>query len=443
MDTQLRLARLGLAATTIAAGAWAQATLEWRSWELGTSGASGCGITALAVDPAGAVYVVEAGACDPDGRANLTRREGDGQIAWTRRLPRMTVGGLELAPDGDIVVFGTASRAPQPLLVLRWSPMGEARWSHVDIAPHLASAAFDGQGTLYLAGSLQGDLWIRALGPDGHVAWERSLDGPSHASDKALDIAVDPSDDLLVVGAVGTSNGETDGAAIKLSSDGTVSWFKTFGYADADESYVRVASDGLGGAVVGGSVAFVDQGWPPVAHVIACVMLYDASGASQGGYMADWNVDSSVRDLLVDPFGQSWIAILADQPPQHVGCRLLVVRQSADGHALSEYVHTPPAGESWPGNLLLDADGSVLASGARGSFFGSTSDATLLMRFDAQGEPLWIQEFTAPTKGLRTTRSAFAPNGRVVLAGNAGEQTTNDTAVVLQVALHDGPWTDR
>jgi uncharacterized delta-60 repeat protein len=88
------------------------------------------------------------------------------------------------------------------------------------------------------------DVWIMKLYSDGTVAWQKAYGG---TGDEWADYAQQTSDGGYVVASATTSfgSGSSDLWILKLDADGAVAWQKTYGGAEADETYsIQQTSDG-------------------------------------------------------------------------------------------------------------------------------------------------------------------------------------------------------
>ncbi|MCX5859468.1 MAG: hypothetical protein NT056_06175 [Proteobacteria bacterium] len=115
-----------------------------------------------------------------------------------------------------------------------------------------------GQTSSFGAGDF--DLWVLKLNSDGTVAWQKTYGGTSH--DYAFSIQQTSDGDYIVAGAtVSFSAGLTDFWILKLNSDGTVAWQKTYGGTGDDWAYsIQLTLDG-GYIVVGYTSSFGAGGY--------------------------------------------------------------------------------------------------------------------------------------------------------------------------------------
>jgi len=136
-----------------------------------------------------------------------------GARRWVSRYEGPEEGGeaypwdAALAPDGrTLYVAGSHTTAPPSRMIsgvvvafdaddgsIRWvTSTGAGRLRAVDVSP-------DG-GAVYAAGRAGTDLFIAGLDPaTGTIGWSDTYDGPESAGDEALDLAISPDGERLVV----------------------------------------------------------------------------------------------------------------------------------------------------------------------------------------------------------------------------------------------------
>jgi len=234
---------------------------------------------AVAMDPSGYAY---AGGAWSDSRTTvafkpfLRKYATDGTVVWTRTVaPGGTtvyiesVRALAVLPGGDVVAAGQVWAGTANKLdgwLARWTADGDLVWSMTlngtaSGEDAINSVAVSGSGDLVVAG------WMESLSRPGYpmfwVGNYKAADGSQSSvpllvsswtsyPDKALDVAVDSSGSVYVVGQIGDPvNGCTDGVIVKLTPslssvpDGW--WLYITGTALSSTDYtsgVAVALDG-------------------------------------------------------------------------------------------------------------------------------------------------------------------------------------------------------
>jgi hypothetical protein len=147
-------------------------------------------------------------------------------------------------------------------------------------------------GAIYAAGNVTGvgrlatfsDWYLVKLDPaDGHVIWERGYTGPGDGTDTLVHLAVDSSDNVVLVGYLQESSGSQ--TVKKVDSLGATVWtvkvVNRIGQGgEKNVSLTRVAFDSQNNAIVSGSAAFWDVGYESYVTKL---------GAVDGGRVWEWH----------------------------------------------------------------------------------------------------------------------------------------------------------
>ncbi len=204
----------------------------------------------------------------------------DARVLWTTTLPLETATGSEalaVDPAGDVYVihngegeFGNFTNAGlQDTFVVKLSGTdGSEVWTRQlatasdDVG---TSLAVDSTGRVIVAGATRGTLGSSSSGSedvfvaqleadDGQLLWVRQFGTTSGTANPS--VAVDANDDLIIAGEVSGNIipsgalGSVDLFVTKLSGlDGSTQWTQQFG-TDGFDGYARVAVDGSGDAFV-------------------------------------------------------------------------------------------------------------------------------------------------------------------------------------------------
>ncbi len=150
----------------------------------------------------------------------LVKYKADGTKVWVRTWAPNAGGGaaavsVEVSPDGDVVVAGTAGVAPpasakgRDVVVLRFKPNGTREWlARYDGAAHkddfAADLALDGKGFACVAGVTRGttsgqDYLALGVSPEGKTKWIWTYIGPK-GRDAATAVAADGGGNWYVTG---------------------------------------------------------------------------------------------------------------------------------------------------------------------------------------------------------------------------------------------------
>ena len=192
----------------------------------------------------------------------VLKLNSDGRIAWQK-----TYGGtksdsassIQQTSDEGYIVVGGSNVANEDVLVLKLNSDGTVVWQKTyggtksDSASSIQQTSDEGYivvGNTYSFGTGSGDFWILKLNSYGTVAWQKTYGGTSY--DYASSIQQTSDEGYIVVGntySFGTGSG--DFWILKLNSDGTVAWQKTYGGTSYDfANSIHQTSDG--GYIVAG-----------------------------------------------------------------------------------------------------------------------------------------------------------------------------------------------
>ena len=311
----------------------------------------------------------------------------------------------------------------------------------VVVVGHFAGTVSFGGTALDSAG--EGDVFLTKLDSDGNYVWSKRFG--DEAADKGNAVAVDPSNDILIVGhffdqitfegAPLTSAGANyDGFVAKLDSNGNPIWSTSFGDTSGDSAN-GVASDSQEAVVVSGFFAGTVN-FGGANHV---------SGGSEDGFVAKWDTDgnpdwsvgfgaegnqyavdvatdgsdsvviagffSGAADLgggdLVSAGSQDVLAAKFDKDGKHVWSK-------SYGDGAAQHAHGVAANGAGSVALVGAAAGTV--DFGAGSLAGSTDLDVFVAMLDSDGEHLWSKRFG--DNEPQTARAiAFRVDGSVVVAG--------------------------
>jgi hypothetical protein len=203
----------------------------------------------------------------------LTKCTPTGQTLWSTFDAGPVSGGAIAMADasGEFIVAGSIKQGDNNALVRRYDPFGSELWTEVFVGADggtdtASGVAVDGAGNILVVGreftDAQGfNIWIQQYSPGGQPGWGTTVDGPTSGNDWANDVAIDPDDNLIVVGRIATDGNFADAWLRKYSPDGDELWTQTYaGAAGESDEAIAVAIAPSGDFVVAGQTSVTDQG---------------------------------------------------------------------------------------------------------------------------------------------------------------------------------------
>lgn len=192
---------------------------------------------------------------------------GGSDTDQARSIQQTSDGGYIVA--GKTTSFGAGN---EDFWILKLNSSGNVTWQKTyggideDYAKSIQQTSEGGYivtGTTFSFDIGGGDLWVLKLNSNGNVTWEKTYDvGGEIAIDRAYSIQQTTDGGYILAGsALINFDNESDGMVLKLNSDGSVSWQKTYGGSSNEGFFfIQQTSDG-GYIVIGDTVSFGAGGW--------------------------------------------------------------------------------------------------------------------------------------------------------------------------------------
>jgi hypothetical protein len=417
--------------------AHSQVTQEWAA-RFDGPGTGDDRANAIAVDPAGNVYVT-----------------GQGGIA------------------GSSVDYATIKYNAQG--VQQWLATYNGTGNSTDIA---IAIAVDGSGNVYVTGSSIGsnssdeDYVTIKYDNSGAEQWVARYNGPAGAPDEPFALAVDDLGNVYVTGRSNRTGGHFEGhdyLTIKYNALGAEQWIVRFNGPGNDWDEARaIAVDGEGNVYVTGTAGF-DAG---TAYHDVYTFKYNSAGAVQ--WVATYNGTGNNWDeavaLAIDGAGnvyvtghssgiswdyatikynaagsQQWVGIynapVTGFPPD-VPLALAVANDGSvlvTGASNQDYgtVRYNSAGvEQWDARHgaggLFDAANSIAVDGAGDVYVtGTSADNIVTIKYSSGGTQQWLQQYSGPGSGEEGAQAITVAGGNVYVTGHSpGAATGLDFATI-------------
>ncbi len=199
----------------------------------------------------------------------------DGATLWLRRTDFAfhyddKPAALGVLPDNTIVVAGASRRrasAASPrsdwdLSLVRYDALGDTVWTRQWDGPgrsddYATALAIDESGSCYLLGRTVvkppgSDIVLLKYRPDGTLAWQSTIDGPSHTTDLAAAVLLDRSGRCFVAGSVTGDRTSFDYFVAGFDTSGRQLWQRTYDGAKSVDVCQAACLDPTGSIIVTG-----------------------------------------------------------------------------------------------------------------------------------------------------------------------------------------------
>ena len=201
----------------------------------------------------------------------ILKLNSDGSLAWQKTFGESghdRAYSIQQTTDDGYIVAGytdTFGADNHDIYVLKLNSDGSLAWektfggNHYDGAYSIQQTTDGGYivagGYITSFGAVDRDIYILKLNSDGSLAWEKTFGGNNY--DEAYSIQQTTDGGYIVAGCTGSFGaGNYDVYVLKLNSDGSLAWQKTFGGVSEDYAYsVQETADG-GYIVAGDTYSF-------------------------------------------------------------------------------------------------------------------------------------------------------------------------------------------
>ena len=226
-------------------------------------------------------------------------------------------------------------------------------------------------------------------------AWVAIYDGPGNALDTANAIAADAEGNVYVTGLSRNSDtpGDTAYATVKYDPEGNEVWVVRFD-TPATEAAHAIAVDDDGNVVV--------TGWSgeQLMETDFATVKYDADGNELWvrHYDGPANGDDSTdipQAITTDALGNVYVTGAA-QGEKGSDTGYTTIKYGPDGDELwvSRYDHDDPDSFDNARAIAVDTEGNVYVTGQSNG--GVTSDDYATVKYDKEGNELWVRRYNGP-----------------------------------------------
>ena len=191
----------------------------------------------------------------PNGSIEWQKTFGEDQYDYAYSIQQTTDGGFIVAGDKYFFTGGIRDG-----WILKLNSNGSIEWQKTYGSEDSEWAHSIQQTTdrgYIVAGQRGVDAWILKLRPNGSIEWQKTYEGEGRFSVESIQQTIDGG--FIVTGHPGGNVGLSDAWILKLNSDGSIDWQKTYGGEDDDKTYsIQQTIDG--GYIVAGETWSFGEG---------------------------------------------------------------------------------------------------------------------------------------------------------------------------------------
>lgn len=355
--------------------------------------------------------------------------------------------GIRVDNSGDLIVIGTGFtiETANDALILKYNTSGTILWSerqnnfdhqsYEDIPyaittdnlgnAYVVGASFD-NGTLY-------DYLIIKYNTNGDTLWTYRYNSQYHDNDEAVAVAVDASKNVYVTGRSYSYSKGDDIVTIKFNENGIVQWIRTFNSSkDSTDRPTALSVDVAGNVYVFGYSYGGNTGYDYVT------IKYNTNGVQQwvNYFNSSTSADDLAAALCIDRVGNVYVTGYCTTTTS--GNNILTVKYSPiGGLQWARYYNGPANNDDIATAIAIDTLGNIVVVGS--SVGVSTSNDIVLIKYNPNGDQLWVSRYDGPANNVDYPKSLFViPSGEIFVGGWSFGTTSYTDMIVLKYSSNGG-----
>jgi uncharacterized delta-60 repeat protein len=263
-------------------------------------------------------------------------------------------------------------------------------------------------------GAGHSDFWILKLNSDGTVAWQKTYGG---SDDEEAYSIQQTSDGGYIVAGTTTPMAPTnyDFWVLKLNSDGTVAWQKTYG-GSGNEFLTSIQQTQDGGYIVAG---WSDSSGAGSYDLWVLKLNPDGSIAWQKTYGGPY-ID---RANSVQQTSDGGYIAAGETSSGGEGNYAWVLKLNSDGSIAWQKTYRGDIGNSF-NSIQQTQDGGYVVAGSTGSSYSGGNDYDLwVLKLNSDGSTDWAKAYEEPSYGNEVARSIQqTSDGGYIVVGFTGDK---------------------
>lgn len=328
------------------------------------------------------------------------------QQEWIARYDNGGAYAIALDPAGSVYVTGSCGGfgTGADFCTIKYDLEGNQIWfARYDGPGHQTDVALaiavDTAANVYVTGYSGGigpgrarDYATIKYDSDGNEVWVARYDGPFHADDTPTSLAVDAAENVYVTGWSQTGPSSTDYATIKYDSDGKQVWLATYtGPGIGVDQATALAIDAAGNTYVTGS----SSGGPATRDDYATIK-YDSDGNQiwVARYDGPGHIGDNAHAIGLDPAGNVYVTGSSGEPNGRAA--YATVKYDLDGNQLWVARYLGPGEVHVAKAIALDAKGNVYITGES---TGAVHQNYATVKYDLDGNQVWATRYEGPSRG--------------------------------------------
>jgi len=354
--------------------------------------------------------------------------------------------------EGNVIVAGESDRDPSSvinddILVIKYSPTGTLLWTqrynHTGNATDRAVAvACDGSNNVIVAGRASNggddDYAVLQYNSNGTLNWSQFFDNGD--IDRAADMGIDANNNIYVTGRSNNGN-DDDFRTLKYSSSGVQLFNVAYDFVEDDRAdFMDVNTDGsfaITGRSDGSAAALTNYNYRTVK--------YSADGAQQwtATYDGTGTNDDIVQDIDLTPAGEILITGYSDANASAlIQNNIVTIKYGNTGTALWTNIYNGTATrDDEAGACIIDSQGNARIAGHTENT-QAQRDA-ILLTYDGSGNTTNTAIWTGEGDNSDNAREIVRDNnGNIYVAGySVGRDTDRDIFLMKVSSAGDTLWT--
>ncbi|MBK9332688.1 MAG: SBBP repeat-containing protein [Ignavibacteria bacterium] len=271
--------------------------------------------------------------------------------------------------------------------VLKWSQRYNGPGNDMD---HPTDIEFDTSGNVYVTGYSLGigtdyDYATIKYNSNGVMQWTQRFNGPDSLYDKATELSIDNTGNIIVTGYTGISF-QYDYMTIKYNSSGVEQWSKSYNGTGNYVDYANYAvTDASGNVYVTGTSYGLDSEYDflTIKYNSSGTLLWSQRGNGTG------NTYDEAKKVLVDNSGNVYVT--GDSFGTGTGSDYLTAKYNSAG--VIQWSHRYDESYNWDyaNDLEVDASGNVYITGS--GYGNSNSSNITTIKYNNAGSVQWIRVY--------------------------------------------------